>query len=86
MGKLKNDLYQIAVLKKLYLLSVWGKRHTDIKNLQKGFPKHERGNIKKAAKELAKKGYLIQKITGYGLHISLNVEMKKEIEDLIGIA
>jgi hypothetical protein len=82
---IKVDKYQLAVLKKLYLLGIWGKKHTDITNLAKGFPKDERGNIKKATKKLIQKGLLVSKITYYGKHVSLNVKMKREIEKLIGI-
>ena len=79
------DKYQTAILKKLYLLGIWSAKHTDINNVQKGFPKHERGKIKAATKKLIQKGYINQKITSYGKHVSLNIIMKKEIEEMIGV-
>ena len=49
---------QIAIMKKilrkLINLNIWGGRHTEIKNLQKGLPDHLRGTkeYKKAIKDL----------------------------------
>ena len=80
-----TDRIQRAIFKKLYLQGIWGGRHTDITNLTKGFPKHARGDVKKAVKTLIKTGYLTRKTTGYGMHIRLNVAKKKEIEECIGL-
>lgn len=48
-----------------------GGRHTSEDNVIKGFPKHKRGELKKAVKNLIKNDYLISKPTSYGLEISI---------------
>lgn len=75
---LEKDILQ-KMLKHGYI----GNRHTSIDNIPKGFPKHLRGNVKKALKKLNKKGYLKVKPTSYGLEISLNPETIKEIIKII---
>ena len=60
-----------------------GGRHTAIENLVKGFPKHDRGSIAKAVKELIKDGLIIPKPTGYGLQVSLNSARIREIEEIL---
>lgn len=77
------DIYQKALLEKLYKLRYIGGRHTSEDNVVKGFPKHERGELKKALKELIKAGYVIPKPTSYGLEVSLNPRMIKEIRRLL---
>lgn len=58
-----------------------GGSHTSFDNLPKGFPKHLRGFVKDVAEELIKEGLLLRKPTSYGVQVSLNVRMKKEIEE-----
>lgn len=77
------DLYQKALLEKLYKLRYIGGRHTSEDNAVKGFPKHERGNLKKALKELIKAGYIIPKPTSYGLEVSINPRMIEGIRRLL---
>lgn len=60
-----------------------GGRHTSEDNVIKGFPKHKRGELKKAVKNLIKNDYLISKPTSYGLGISINPEMMKEINEIL---
>ena len=60
-----------------------GGRHTSEDNAIKGFPKHKRGELKKAVKNLIKDGYLISKPTSYGLEISINPEMMREINEIL---
>lgn len=72
-----------AVLKKLYVDGFVGARHTSVDNVPKGFPKHLRGDVKKAVKKLNKKGFFIVKPTSYGLEISLNPRKMKEIKRII---
>ena len=72
-----------ALLRKLLYLGKWGHSHTSFDNLPKGFPKHLRGNVKKVAKELIKKGLLLTKPTEYGIEVSLNPERKGEIEKIV---
>lgn len=50
---------------------------------KKAFPKHQRGDVKKALKGLIKAGLVIPKSTGYGQHCSLNSQRINEIEKLI---
>ena len=79
------DLYQKALLGKLYKLRYIGGRHTSEDNTVKGFPKHERGNLKKALKELIKAGYIIPKPTSYGLEVSINPRMIGEIRKILEV-
>lgn len=72
-----------ALLRKLAKHGYWGGRHTAFDNLHKGFPKHLAGKVKEVANELIKQNFLIPKPTSYGLHVSLNLGMKDEIEKII---
>jgi len=71
------------ILAKLYRHGYIGERHTAIDNVPKGFPKHLHGEVKKATKNLIKKGFIIAKPTRYGLQVSLNPRKKAEIERII---
>jgi len=62
-----------------------GERHTSEDNIPKGFPKHERGDVKKALKKLIKQGYITPKITSYGLEVSLNPRKIEEIKKILSI-
>ncbi len=77
------DLYQKAILQKLYKSRYIGRRHTSEDNAIKGFPKHERGELKKALKELIKAGYVIPKPSSYGLEVLLNPRMIEEIRKIL---
>lgn len=46
--------------------------HTDIDNLQKGFPGDLRGRVKELIKVLMKEKILFEKRTSYGFHTSIN--------------
>lgn len=80
---MKIDSFTISILRKMYFYGYIGGKHTSIDNLQKSFPKHERGNVKGAVKALIKANLIIPKSTGYGQHCSLNPRMIDEIEKLI---
>lgn len=80
---MKLDFFAISTLRKMYFYGYIGGKHTSIDNLQKSFPKHERGNVKGAVKTLIKANLIIPKSTGYGQHCSLNPRMIDEIEKLI---
>jgi hypothetical protein len=71
------------VLEKLLLDRFIGGRHTSVSNVPKGFPKHLRGDVKKALKKLNKSGYLIAKPTSYGLEVSLKPDKIKEIQSIL---
>lgn len=72
-----------AILRKLYFDRFIGARHTSIDNIPKGFPKHLRGEVKKATKRLMKRGFFIVKPTSYGIEISLDPRKLKDIENII---
>ena len=78
-----EDKVEVTVLRKMFHYGYVGKRHTSLDNLQKGFPKHERGNVSKAVKALIKGSYIVVKPTGYGQHCSLNVQKIDEIRSMI---
>lgn len=67
----------------------WGGKHTDIRNLRKGFPscisskKEGQKLIDKAIKELANDGWLLSKKSTGAIHVSLNPRMKKEIMNYV---
>jgi len=62
-------------------------KHTSIHNLPKGLPDYLRSQkeVKDVIKDLLNGGFLLSKPTNYGLEVSLNIKMKKEIEDFIAI-
>ena len=76
---------EIDVLEKLYNHNVIGGKHTSEDNVPKSFPKHLRGDVKKALKSLIKQGYVTPKITSYGLEVSLNPRRIEEIKRLLSI-
>jgi len=74
---------EAKILYKLVRLGKWEHAYTSIDNLIKGFPKHKRGDVRKLIPKLIKRGFLHVKPTAYGREVSLNIERKKEIEELI---
>jgi len=62
---------------------VIGGVHTPFDTLKRGFPSHLGKDIKKIAEELIKQRYIITKPTNQGLHVSLNKERIKEVEEFI---
>ncbi|MEE8168841.1 MAG: hypothetical protein V3T58_08235 [Candidatus Hydrothermarchaeales archaeon] len=79
------EVYKKAILEKLYKLRYVGGRHTSESNVPKGFPKHARGDIKKALKALIREGYILPKPTSYGLEVSLNPRLIAEIRKMLEI-
>jgi hypothetical protein len=71
------------ILAKLVRRNCWKGKHTSFDNLQKSFPKHLRGDIKDAANELIKEGFILKKPTGYGLEVSLNSLKTGEIMQIV---
>ena len=76
---------EIDVLEKLYNHNFIGAKHTSEDNVPKSFPKHLRGDVKKALKNLIKQGYVTPKITSYGLEVSLNPRKIEEIKRILDI-
>jgi len=74
---------EIVILQKMYEHNLIGEKHTSEDNIPKGFPKHLRGDVKKALDKLIRKGYVLPKITSYGLEVSLNPRQIAEIRKLI---
>ena len=78
-----EDKIKATILYHLRRKKVIGGVHTPFDTITKGFPSHIGKDVKKIAEELIRKGYILKKITNYGLHIRLNKEKLKEIEDFI---
>ena len=72
-----------VILRKLFRRRVIGGKHTAVEHLTKGLPKHEVGNAKEAVHELIKEGFILEKPTSYGLHVSLNPEKINDICKII---
>jgi hypothetical protein len=72
-----------AILQKMLFEHFIGGKHTSADNIPKGFPKNERGEVKKALKNLIREGYVVPKITSYGLEVSLNPRLLSEIHRII---
>ncbi len=72
-----------AILQKMLFEHDIGGKHTSADNIPKGFPKNERGEVKKALKNLIREGYVMPKITSYGLEVSLNPRLIAEIHRII---
>ncbi len=63
----------------------WGAAHTEERNIFKGLPKHLIGEkeTKKALIGLYKKEFINKYKKTNQIHISLNINKKKEIEELL---
>ncbi len=83
----KQEEIKRFILRKMARHRIWMHKHTSIHNLTKGLPDYLKssGEAKEVIKELLKKEFLISKPTNYGLEVSLNMKLKKEIEKIIGI-
>lgn len=79
---LMSENIKKALLIKLMKRRCWGHKHTSYDNLPKGFPSHLAKDVKKVADELMKEGFLSSHPTKYGIEVSLNSGMKKEIEEI----
>ena len=81
-----------AVLQKFFIRKLmnfnppkWGASHTEERNIFKGLAKHliGRKETKDALKELYKRGFILKYQKTGEIHISLNIEKKKEIEEFL---
>ena len=78
-----DEKIKATILYHLRRKKVIGGVHTPFDTVTKGFPSHIGKDVKKITEELIKQGYILKKITNYGLHIKLNKDRLKEIEELI---
>lgn len=78
-----EDKIKATILYHLRRKKVIGGVHTPFDTVTRGFPSHLGKDIKKIAKELIREEYILKKITNYGLHIKLNKDRLKEIEEFI---
>lgn len=78
-----EDEIKATILYHLRRKRVIGGVHVPFDTLRRGFPGHLGKDVKNIAGELIKRGYILKKITNYGLHISLNKNKLKEIEEFI---
>ncbi len=85
---MQPEAVKAKILWRLYRRRYIGGRHTDVKNLRKGFPKDKYDIVDEVINELIREGLLVVKPTHYGKHVSLNprrlVEIRKIIEELEG--
>ena len=84
--QIKEEIKRFIV-RKLVRHRIWVHKHTSIHNLAKGLPDHlrSRKEVRKAIDELLKSKIILSKPTNYGLEVSLNMQMKKDIEEMIKI-
>jgi len=71
------------ILRRMFVHHYISGRHTDEKNVIKFLPKHERGVGKDALEDLIKWGFVIEKITSYGRHVSLNPKALDEVHTIL---
>ncbi len=77
------DLVSKAILRKMFYDTRIGGRHLSLEDLQRGFPKHERGSVKNQLKKLVKDNLILKHPTSYGLQYALNPEELDAIEEII---
>ena len=79
-----DEAIKLAVLRKMLRHEYIGERHTSVDNLPKGFPKSERGSVKKVVQQMAREGYFIVRPKPDSIHVSLDPrilpQVKREIE------
>ncbi len=86
--KVSDEIYndvRVFILRKLANHNIWGAKHASYDNLQKGLPKDLRHTAKEVADRLIKERFLLSHPTSYGLQVSLNPSMAKEIKGLLGL-
>ncbi|MFH0970278.1 MAG: hypothetical protein V1776_02340 [Candidatus Diapherotrites archaeon] len=71
------------ILTKLVRHRIWGEKHTAYDNIPHGFPKHLWKDVRNELNHLIHEGFIREKPTGHGLHVSLNVEKKTQIEEIV---
>lgn len=81
--KLSSFEVRRRILRKMVRHCYWGGKHTAFDNVPKSFPKEVWKDVEKELEQLIRDGLVVKKPTGYGLHVSLNVKMKAEIEKIL---
>lgn len=71
------------ILQGLVNKGYWTHGHTRIENAIKGVPSHDRGRAKKMLDNLIKCGWVLQKKTGHGIDVHLNINCKRDIADFV---
>ena len=79
-----DDQIKGKILHKLTRKGKFEHSHTAFENLAKSFPPDLKGRVKEISEELIKEGILYLKKTGYGKHVSINIEKKEKIMEYIG--
>lgn len=74
---------EITILRFMFNDTRIGARHCGLREIQRGFPKHERGDVEDSLKILIKSGYVLNHPTSYGIQYSLNPRMIQEINEII---
>lgn len=74
---------EIKLIAKLRRIGAWGAHHICESNLQKRFPKHERGRVLKIAERLRKEGLLVKRPSSHEYQWFLNIMRREEIEKRI---
>ena len=72
MQELTDELIQGKILHKLARFGKYKASHTAIENLYNYFPRHMRDRAKENVESLIRKGFLLKKVTCYGVHVSIN--------------
>ena len=81
---MQEEEIKIAIFRKLFVMKKIGASHTPFENIQKGFPKHLRGEVnRKIISELVKERWLLMKKHNYGVGVSLNPERINEVRNIL---
>lgn len=75
-----------AIIRKLYSANCWGKGHMLIDRFKSGLPGHFKGDVNTVVEDLLKKEIIVvYGRTKHRLAVHLNIQKKKEIDELRGI-
>lgn len=84
--KITDKEIAATILDKLARKGKWGGAHISSDKVSRWISKKIKRNgkrVRKVLKDLIKEGYVISKITSYGLEISLNPRKSREITEMI---
>ncbi len=81
--KLSKIVIRKKILYKLARHKFRGGKHTSVESVARGFPKEFIKDVKTEIKELIREGFIKVKSTHYGIHVSLSMDKKEEIEKII---